>query len=212
MWSSWLSRSVHIADQANWARIGFEVDSPAIGFSPWSSVGVTSEGKRPDGRCSRTLWAAADEMRANSSLAPAEYRGPVLGLIFLAYAEQRFDEVTPELEGKHEQTSRPITPDDYRSRAVLYVPDEARLSHLVALPESQNLGKAIDDAMKAIEAANSELRDVLPAWLSADRQVHTQRVAPAFRTTSTAAVRRCLRIDLRGLLVQLRGKRGPPGR
>ena len=43
----------------------------------------------------RTLWAAADEMRANSTLAPAEYRGPVLGLIFLAYAEQRFDETAP---------------------------------------------------------------------------------------------------------------------
>jgi type I restriction enzyme M protein len=43
----------------------------------------------------RILWAAADEMRANSSLAPAEYRGPVL-----AYAEQRFDEITPKLEGK----------------------------------------------------------------------------------------------------------------
>jgi type I restriction enzyme M protein len=109
----------------------------------------------------RILWAAADEMRANSSLAPAEYRGPVLGLIFLAYTEQRFDEITPELQGKKTKR-RGITPDDYRSRGVLYVPDEARLSHLVALPESQNLGKAIDDAIKAIETINPELRDVLP--------------------------------------------------
>jgi type I restriction enzyme M protein len=53
----------------------------------------------------RILWAAADEMRANSSLAPAEYRGPVLGLIFLAYAEQRFDEITPELQGKKSKRS-----------------------------------------------------------------------------------------------------------
>jgi type I restriction enzyme M protein len=37
----------------------------------------------------RTLWAAADQLRANSTLAPSEYRGPVLGLIFLAYAEHR---------------------------------------------------------------------------------------------------------------------------
>ena len=109
----------------------------------------------------RTLWAAADEMRANSSLTPPEYRGPVLGLIFLAYAEQRFDETAPELKGKQSKR-RPITSDDYRRRGVLYVPDEAKLSDLVALPESQNLGKAIDDAMKAIEAANPELRDVLP--------------------------------------------------
>jgi type I restriction enzyme M protein len=109
----------------------------------------------------RVLWAAADEMRANSSLAPAEYRGPVLGLVFLAYAEKRFDEITPELQGK-QRKRRGITPDDYRSRGVLYVPDEAKLSHLVALPEGENLGKAIDDAMKTIETANSELRDVLP--------------------------------------------------
>jgi type I restriction enzyme M protein len=104
-------------------------------------------------------------MRANSSLAPAEYRGPVLGLIFLAYAEQRFDEITPELEGKKTRR-RGITPDDYQSRGVLYVPDDARLSYLVALPESQNLGKAIDDAMKAIEAANPELRDVFRVAIS----------------------------------------------
>ncbi len=46
----------------------------------------------------RTLWAAADELRANSSLAANEYRGPVLGLIFLAYAEYRFDQVREEVE------------------------------------------------------------------------------------------------------------------
>ena len=41
------------------------------------------------------LWAAADELRANSTLTPAEYRGPVLGLIFLAYAEHRFEQSGP---------------------------------------------------------------------------------------------------------------------
>lgn len=109
----------------------------------------------------RTLWAAADELRANSTLSPAEYRGPVLGLIFLAYAEFRFEQVRPELEAKA-TARRPVTPDDYRAKSALYVPDAARLSHLVDLPESQNLGRAIDEAMKAIEDANPELRDVLP--------------------------------------------------
>ncbi|MGV0639109.1 class I SAM-dependent DNA methyltransferase [Mycobacterium kansasii] len=109
----------------------------------------------------RTLWAAADELRANSTLSPAEYRGPVLGLIFLAYAEFRFEQVRPDLEAKA-TARRPVTPDDYRAKSVLYVPDAARLSHLVELPESQNLGKAIDEAMKTIEEANPELRDVLP--------------------------------------------------
>ncbi|KUI42948.1 hypothetical protein AU198_07700 [Mycobacterium sp. GA-1199] len=109
----------------------------------------------------RTLWAAADELRANSTLSPAEYRGPVLGLIFLAYAEFRFEQARPDLEAKA-TARRPVTPDDYRAKSVLYVPDAARLSHLVELPESQNLGKAIDEAMKTIEEANPELRDVLP--------------------------------------------------
>jgi type I restriction enzyme M protein len=109
----------------------------------------------------RTLWAAADEMRANSTLSPAEYRGPVLGLIFLAYAEHRFEQVRPELEAKA-TARRPVTTDDYRARSVLFVPGGARLSHLVNLPEGENLGKAIDDAMKLVEGSNPELRDVMP--------------------------------------------------
>jgi len=109
----------------------------------------------------RTLWAAADELRANSSLAPNEYRGPVLGLIFLAYAEHRFEQVRPEVEAKA-TARRPVTPDDYRARSVLFVPDEARLSHLVNLPEKQDLGAAVDTAMRLVETHNAELRDVLP--------------------------------------------------
>lgn len=109
----------------------------------------------------RTLWKAADELRANSTLAPSEYRGPVLGLIFLAYAEYRFEQVRPELEAKA-TARRPVTPDDYKARSVLFVPDEAHLSHLVALPEGADLGAAVDAAMRAVELANPELRDVLP--------------------------------------------------
>jgi len=112
-------------------------------------------------RVRRILWAAADELRANSTLSPAEYRGPVLGLIFLAYAEHRFEQVRPELEAKA-TIRRPVAADDYRARSVLFVPEEARLSGLVSLPEGENLGKAIDEAMKLVEGSNPELRDVLP--------------------------------------------------
>ncbi len=112
-------------------------------------------------RVRRALWAAADELRANSTLSPAEYRGPVLGLIFLAYAERRFEQLRPELEAKA-TARRPVSADDYRARSVLFIPDGARLSYLVNLPEGQNLGKAIDEAMKLIEGSNPELRDVLP--------------------------------------------------
>jgi type I restriction enzyme M protein len=109
----------------------------------------------------RRLWAAADQLRANSTLAPSEYRGPVLGLIFLAYAEHRFEEVRPEIESRA-TPRRPVNVDDYRARSVLYVPDEARLSYLVGLPEGQDLGAAVDGAMRAIETHNPELKDVLP--------------------------------------------------
>lgn len=112
-------------------------------------------------RVRRTLWAAADELRANSTLSPAEYRGPVLGLIFLAYAEHRFEQLRPELEAKA-TARRPISADDYRARSVLFIPDDARLSYLVNLPEGQQLGKAIDEAMKLVEVSNPELREVLP--------------------------------------------------
>jgi type I restriction enzyme M protein len=109
----------------------------------------------------RTLWAAADQLRANSTLAPSEYRGPVLGLIFLSYAEHRFDAVRLEVEAKATARRR-VSVDDYRARSVLYVPDEARLSHLVGLPEGLDLGAAVDAAMRAIETHNPELKDVLP--------------------------------------------------
>src|SRR5664279_4961420 len=112
-------------------------------------------------RVRRTLWAAADELRANSTLSPAEYRGLVLGLIFLAYAEHRFEQVRPGLEAKA-TARRPVTADDYKAKSVLYVPDVAKLSGLVALPEGDDLGKAVDGAMDAIENANPELKGILP--------------------------------------------------
>jgi type I restriction enzyme M protein len=109
----------------------------------------------------RTLWKTADEMRANSTLSPAEYRGPVLGLIFLAYAEHRFEQLRPALE-LQATPRRPVTPDDYRAQGVLYLPERSRLSGLVALPEGDDLGAAVDAAMRSVEADNPELRDVLP--------------------------------------------------
>ena len=109
----------------------------------------------------KRLWAAADELRANSSLTPAQYRDPVLGLIFLAFAEYRFEQLRPELEAKATDR-RPVTADDYRAQGVLFVPETARLSYLVDLPEGDDLGKHIDLAMDAIERDNSGLDEMLP--------------------------------------------------
>jgi len=113
------------------------------------------------GTVKRALWKAADELRANSSLAASEYRGPVLGLIFLAYAEYRFEQVRPEVEAKA-TARRPVKPDDYRARSVLYVAEQSRLSYLVDLPERADLGAAVDIAMQVIEVHNPQLRGVLP--------------------------------------------------
>jgi type I restriction enzyme M protein len=107
------------------------------------------------------LWAAADELRANSSLTPTDYRGPVLGLIFLAFAEHRFDELRPEIELKATER-RPVSAEDFRARGVLFVPEIARLSWLVDLPEAEDLGANVDLAMDAIESTNTGLRGVLP--------------------------------------------------
>lgn len=108
-----------------------------------------------------TLWAAADELRANSKLTPVQYRNPVLGLVFLAYAENRFEAVRGDVESKA-SARNPATPADYKAKSVLYVPEESRLSYLNDLPEGDDIGKAVDEAIKAIEAANPELKDILP--------------------------------------------------
>ena len=108
-----------------------------------------------------TLWAAADELRANSKLTPVQYRDPVLGLVFLAYAENRFEAIRADVESRA-SARNPATVADYKSKSVLYVPDESRLSYLVGLPEGDDIGKAVDNAIKAIEATNPELKDILP--------------------------------------------------
>lgn len=107
------------------------------------------------------LWSAADELRANSKLKSSEYSVPVLGLIFLRYADYKFSLAEKELTGK--QTGRrTIGPADYHARGVMYLPEVARFSTLLRLPEGANIGQAINDAMKAIEAENPDLKDVLP--------------------------------------------------
>jgi len=112
----------------------------------------------------KKLWAAADQMRANSGLRSSEYSRPVLGLIFLRFAEERFVAAERELKA-HAQAGasrRSIDKTDYQARGVIYLPPEARYDYLLHLPEGRNIGRAVNDAMKAIEQENEDLRDVLP--------------------------------------------------
>ncbi|MFA4838549.1 MAG: class I SAM-dependent DNA methyltransferase [Candidatus Neomarinimicrobiota bacterium] len=107
------------------------------------------------------LWAAADELRANSKLKSSEYSVPVLGLVFLRYADHKFQAAAKVLEGTGGVRHR-IGPADYQARGVLYLPEESRFSALIKLPEGSNIGSAINDAMRAIEVENPDLKDVLP--------------------------------------------------
>lgn len=107
------------------------------------------------------LWEAADELRANSHLTSSEYSTPVLGLIFLRFADFKFAEATKNIV-KKSTGRRSVGKTDYHAKGILYLPEKARFAKLLALPEQSDIGKAINDAMKAIEAENDELKDVLP--------------------------------------------------
>jgi len=107
------------------------------------------------------LWDAADELRANSALKSSEYSVPVLGLIFLRYADHKFSQVEKKLAEKS-TGRRKIGKTDYQARGVMYLPEKARFSTLLNLPEGADIGKAINGAMKAIEDENEELKGVLP--------------------------------------------------
>ena len=111
------------------------------------------------------LWAAAEQLRANSSLKLNEIAEPILGLIFLKFADVKFRRAKAEIEKERENmTGRkpPITPDHFKQRGVPFIPDEAGYSYLMSLPEGKNIGKAINDAMKEIEQKNRELAGILP--------------------------------------------------
>lgn len=110
----------------------------------------------------KRLWEAADQLRANSALTAQEYANPVLGLIFLKYADFRFAAVHAELQQASRSGRRTIGRLDYQARGVLYLPESARFSYLINLPEGKDVGQAINNGMQAIEQENPELKDVLP--------------------------------------------------
>jgi type I restriction-modification system DNA methylase subunit len=109
----------------------------------------------------RRLWDAANQLRANSNLRSSEYSTPVLGLIFLRYADVRFAEAERQL-ATEASSRRAIGKDHFKARGILYLPETARYAHLLNLPEGQNVAQAVIDAMHAIEAENEDLRGILP--------------------------------------------------
>ena len=113
----------------------------------------------------RDLWEAADNLRANSKLTAAQYAMPVLGLIFLRHAYNRFLAVKAELEPtlpKRTGKPRDLVPGDFIGKAAIYLPPTAYYEHLLAQPEGPELAEAVVTAMEQIEAYNTTLAGILP--------------------------------------------------
>ena len=113
----------------------------------------------------KRLWDAADQFRANSGLKAQEYSGPILGLIFLRFAEVRFSARRQELESvgsSSRRGSRIDEPAAYHAENVLYLAPEARFDFLLTLPEASDVGAQVNAAMRLIEQHNPQLAGVLP--------------------------------------------------
>ena len=105
------------------------------------------------------LWLAADKLRSNMD--PAEYKHVVLGLIFLKYISDSFEEHYAKLiESKGEYAG--ANPDEYRAENIFWVPPAARWTYLQNSAKQPTIGKIIDDAMVAIERDNPRLKGILP--------------------------------------------------
>jgi type I restriction enzyme M protein len=112
------------------------------------------------------LWDAADELRANSGLKASEYSSPVLGLIFLRFAEARFAAASPAIEAKATKR-RKVGPSEYHAEGLIYLASAARFSALLDLPEGSDLGKAVNEAMRLVEEHNDQLSGTLPRTYTA---------------------------------------------
>lgn len=112
-----------------------------------------------------SLWEAADQLRANSKLTSSEYCMPVLGVIFLRHATNRYQAALQAIEADQaagKMPKRTLVKGDFIKRRALMLPEIARYDHLLKLPSGTNLGAALVDAMNAIEADFEPLAGQLP--------------------------------------------------
>jgi type I restriction enzyme M protein len=112
------------------------------------------------------LWKAADQLRANSKLTATEYSFPVLGIIFLRHAHNRFviakEEIEKTLPVHPTRGVRPMTKNDFLDAKAIFLPDNSRWDTIVELPDSSDLGEYLNEAMRNIEAEYEDLLGVLP--------------------------------------------------
>ncbi|CAB1060532.1 Type I restriction-modification system, DNA-methyltransferase subunit M (EC [Olavius sp. associated proteobacterium Delta 1] len=112
------------------------------------------------------LWRSADTLRANSDLKSTEYSTPVLGLIFLKFADNKYRQSEQAIMKQYNKLK-----DTRREKAIseiaiekcgFYLPDHARYDYLLNLPEEQDIDQVIKKAMEAIEEYKPELKGILP--------------------------------------------------
>ena len=114
--------------------------------------------KKTDSTFEQQLFKAADKLRKN--IDAAEYKYVVLGLVFLKYISEKFNELYEKLEA--DEYSDPEERDEYLAENVFFVPEVARWSHIHNSAKLPSIGEIIDQAMEAVEKENKELKNVLP--------------------------------------------------
>ncbi|MBI2976294.1 MAG: SAM-dependent DNA methyltransferase [Chloroflexi bacterium] len=155
------ARGVSVVHSPTYQK-AIEVTVPAANTKTDSSANLGFEAQ---------LWQAADALRNNMDA--AEYKHIVLGLIFLKYISDAFEEQHAQLEAERKQGADPEDPDEYRALNIFWVPAEARWSFLRGNAKQPNIGQIVDQAMEAIERDNPSLKSVLPndyARLGLDKQ------------------------------------------
>jgi type I restriction enzyme M protein len=108
----------------------------------------------------KQLWKTADKLRKN--IDAAEYKHIVLGLIFLKYISDAFEELYAKLKADEANGADPEDKDEYKAENVFFVPQDARWNYLQSKAKQPEIGKFVDDAMDAIEKENTSLKGVLP--------------------------------------------------
>lgn len=112
------------------------------------------------------LWEGADQLRANSGLKSTEYAEPILGLIFLRFAECKYNKFSEEITNEYNKIKGTRMERSISEIAIekcgFYLPDEARYDYLLNLPESENLSQKVKEAMDWVEKYTKELEDTLP--------------------------------------------------
>lgn len=133
----------------------------------------------------KKLWRTADKLRKNMDA--AEYKHVVLGLIFLKYISDAFEELYQKLVSQQSDGADPEDKNEYLAEKVFYVPPSARWKWLQARAALPTIGKDIDDAMDAIEKDNPSLKGVLPK-VYAQEKLDKQSIGGLINQISTAVL------------------------